>query len=155
MANPNPNLLTRPVIKKGSKGVDVKFAQKQLKVYMPSEAYLVVVDGDFGDKTDAAVKAFQNKCGITADGIIGDATWKRLGPQVNSSLIEHYSGYKKTSFTEVQRLLKLGGKYSGDLDGIWGVGSENGVKNFQKAYGLTQDGIWGMQCWSLTEGGFF
>lgn len=155
MANPNPNLLSRPVIRLNSRGVDVKFAQKQLQVFVPEAAYGVTVDGDFGDKTEAAVKAFQRKCGLTADGVVGAETWRRLGPQVNSSLIEHYAGFKKTAFTEVQRLLKLGNRYFGELDGLWGVGTENGVKGLQRAYGVTADGIWGMQCWSLTEGGFF
>lgn len=35
-------------------------------------------DGDFGTNTVAAVKAFQRKNGLTADGIIGSATWAKL-----------------------------------------------------------------------------
>ncbi len=32
-------------------------------------------DGDFGPKTQAAVKAYQTQRGLTADGIVGDQTW--------------------------------------------------------------------------------
>ena len=33
------------------------------------------VDGDFGPKTEAAVKAYQQDRGVQADGIVGDQTW--------------------------------------------------------------------------------
>ncbi len=155
MANPNINYLTYAVIKKGSKGADVKFAQKQLKVYMPSEAYYVVVDGDFGTVTDTAVKAFQKKCGLTQDGVIGAETWRRLGPQVNNSLTDHYPGFKKESIAEVQRLLRLGNRCLDNPDGLWGLKTENGIKGFQRDYGLTQDAIWGRQCWGIIEQGWY
>jgi putative chitinase len=34
--------------------------------------------GNFGPKTEEAVKAFQLKNGLTADGIVGDGTWKKI-----------------------------------------------------------------------------
>lgn len=154
MPNPNPNYLTYPVIQSGSTGPDVKFAQKQLQVYLPSESTGMVIDGSFGPKTTEVMKAFQRKCGISADGIAGGGTWPRLGPQVNSVLIEHYAGYKKRSIEEVQRLLKLGARYTGTVDGLWGPNTENAVKSFQRAYGLTDDGIWGRQCWAIVEQGY-
>lgn len=36
------------------------------------------VDGDFGPKTLAAVKAYQTQNGLVADGIVGPKTWKKL-----------------------------------------------------------------------------
>lgn len=60
-------------LRKGDKGEDVKTLQKLLGV---------AVDGDFGQKTHAAVVAFQKAhadiCGA-ADGIVGEKTWKALG----------------------------------------------------------------------------
>jgi peptidoglycan hydrolase-like protein with peptidoglycan-binding domain len=38
----------------------------------------VVVDGDFGAKTEAAVRAFQQAHGMVPDGIVGPQTWAAL-----------------------------------------------------------------------------
>ena len=34
--------------------------------------------GNFGPKTEEAVKAWQAKNGLTADGIVGDGTWNKI-----------------------------------------------------------------------------
>ena len=149
---PDPNYLTYAVIQLNSSGKDVKFAQKQLKVYMPSEAYYVIVDGAFGSITETAVKAFQKKSGLTQDGVVGGGTWPRLGPNVYSGMASYWN--KELSIKEVQRLLKLAGRYTGDIDGIFGTGTLNAIKNFQQSYGITQDGIWGKQCWGIVEQGW-
>ncbi len=39
------------------------------------------VDGRVGKKTKAAVKKFQRKHGLTADGVVGEKTWALLKPQ--------------------------------------------------------------------------
>ena len=61
-------------IKKGSKGDDVKLLQKTLI----EKGYAVSVDGTFGDKTHEAVYEFQKNAKLTADGVVGPATWKVL-----------------------------------------------------------------------------
>ena len=57
------------LLKKGSKGEDVKKLQEKLGV----EAI-----GTFGPKTEAAVKAWQKANGLKDDGIVGDGTWSKL-----------------------------------------------------------------------------
>lgn len=61
--------------KKGMEGVQVKGLQTMLKDY---GYYSATIDGKFGDKTLAAVKAFQKAEGLTVDGIVGEKTWSRL-----------------------------------------------------------------------------
>lgn len=55
----------------GDKGVKVKELQEAL---IREGFYKGTVDGDFGPKTDAAVRTFQRKKGMVADGIVGDRT---------------------------------------------------------------------------------
>lgn len=45
--------------------------------------------------------------------------------------------------TQIQKKLSQWGYYSGDIDGIYGSGTERAVKSFQKKNGLTADGIAG------------
>ena len=64
------------VLRKGSKGNEVKEVQRRLKQW---GYYSGSVDGVFGAGTRAAVIAFQKKNGLTADGVVGKATYKALG----------------------------------------------------------------------------
>ena len=65
------------LLKLGSEGEDVKKLQIKLGVDPI---------GKFGPKTDAAVKAWQSANGLTADGVVGPATWsKMMGEGTTSS----------------------------------------------------------------------
>lgn len=67
----------RPTIRKGSTGEDVKFCQEcLLKLHYDLGSY--GADGKFGNKTVAAVKAFQKDHGLNADGVVGPLTWDAL-----------------------------------------------------------------------------
>ena len=57
------------ILKKGSKGVEVKELQGLLHLYQ---------DGIFGALTEEAVIEFQKANGLTPDGIVGDNTWAKL-----------------------------------------------------------------------------
>lgn len=63
------------VTKEGMKGVQVQGLQTMLKGY---GFYSASIDGDFGPKTLASVKAFQKAEGLDVDGIVGEKTWSRL-----------------------------------------------------------------------------
>ena len=64
------------VLKQGSKGGEVREVQRRLKLW---GYYNGSVDGVFGAGTRSAVIAFQKKNGLTADGVVGKATYKALG----------------------------------------------------------------------------
>lgn len=68
------------VLKQGATGGEVKEVQRRLKTW---GYYNGSVDGVFGAGTKSAVIAFQKKNGLTADGVVGKATYKALG--MNSS----------------------------------------------------------------------
>lgn len=66
----------RAMLRKGSTGQSVVLLQQKLAVHGGSVHLLV--DGNFGPKTEAAVKAFQSVNGLTVDGIVGLRTWAAL-----------------------------------------------------------------------------
>ncbi len=57
-------------LKRGAKGPRVAFVQKVLGLH---------ADRIYGKQTKRAVKRFQRRHGLTADGIVGPATWSALG----------------------------------------------------------------------------
>jgi len=61
-------------LRKGDSGDAVRFLQERLN----AKGFHVVADGDFGKKTDTAVRQFQASCNLKADGWVGDQTWERL-----------------------------------------------------------------------------
>lgn len=72
----------RPTLRRGSRGAPVQELQTRLNVWIAatpgSGLAPLVVDGIFGVRTDAAVRAFQRNQGLTVDGIVGPQTWARL-----------------------------------------------------------------------------
>ena len=62
-------------LQKGNKGNDVKTVQRLLNAMMDAK---LEVDGDFGNNTRVAVKAFQKANALTCDGVVGEKTWDKL-----------------------------------------------------------------------------
>lgn len=65
------------MLKRGMKGADVKTLQAALIAYGFS-CGAAGADGDFGSGTETALKKFQTKYGLGADGIAGNGTWGKL-----------------------------------------------------------------------------
>lgn len=129
------------VLKVGSTGTAVSTLQKNLtKLGYDTKG----TDGIFGNNTKAAVIEFQKAYGLTADGIVGNATQNAITKALNyhnQGLLT--VGSRGTKVTELQKnLTKLGYNTNG-IDGIFGAGTQNAVIAFQRANGLTQDGIVG------------
>ena len=83
------------LLKKGSKGEDVKKLQKFLGLKD---------DGDFGDKTEIAVKKWQKENGLKDDGIVGDGTWSKMFGGVAPSVIKEDVVIPKTGTLNIDKL---------------------------------------------------
>ena len=134
-------------LEKGSTGSDVKDLQTKLKKLGYYDAY---VDGDYGDTTVAAVKAFQKKYNLTADGIAGKETLKKLDSVYKNADSDKDDdslrmGDSGSAVKDLQTKLKKLGYYSGTVDSTFGSGTYAAVRAFQKKYNLTADGVAGSE----------
>ena len=134
-------------LEKGSTGSAVKDLQTKLKKLGYYDAY---VDGDYGDTTVAAVKAFQKKYNLTADGIAGKETLKKLDSVYKNADSDKDDdslrmGDSGSAVKDLQTKLKKLGYYSGTVDSTFGSGTYAAVRAFQKKYNLTADGVAGSE----------
>ncbi|MBP3542293.1 MAG: peptidoglycan-binding protein [Clostridia bacterium] len=165
-------------LEKGSQGAAVRNLQKQLK---DLGYYSGSIDGDYGDGTVAAVTAFQQNYGLTADGVAGKATQNAIYSALNgggstgsgggstggSSNPDNYgktassNGYTTVSqnsgsvsnVAAVQSALSAKGYYNGNFDGDFGSGTEQAVRDYQAAMGLRVTGMAGPCTQRLLFGG--
>jgi peptidoglycan hydrolase-like protein with peptidoglycan-binding domain len=72
-----------PTLSAGATGAAVEELQRQLNRWItatqPAGLAPLVVDGIFGPRTAAAVRAYQRAHGLVVDGIAGPRTWASLG----------------------------------------------------------------------------
>jgi hypothetical protein len=77
-ANPAPKpqgaASTAPTVRRSDSGDTVTAIQYLLR----QSGQDVVVDGDFGEQTEGAVRDFQTSKGLTVDGVVGPQTWSAL-----------------------------------------------------------------------------
>jgi len=104
-------------------------------------------DGCFGELTEAAVKAFQHRRGLTITGIVDKGTWKAL-VEATYKLGDRFLYLRSPFFRgddvrELQTSLNTIGFNTGKVDGIYGETTERALREFQRNFGLTSDGIFG------------
>jgi len=131
-------------------------------------------DGHFGPDTQAAVREFQRINGLNPDGVIGPATWNRItqiwvgvtrladlnsegvriGIGATPPNVVLRNGSSGNDVRQLQWLLNYISQYypvvPGDItvDGRFGAGTENSVREFQRNFGLNPDGIVGPNTWN-------
>ncbi len=138
----------------------------------PAIPKIYPVDGIFAKETEEAVRAFQRIFNLTPDGIVGRATWyavlrifaavKRLSELNSEGLrIEDISsafpdvlrqGAQSSGVQNLQYMLAYVAQYENSvppipITGYFGQQTENAVRAFQQAYGLSPDGIVGRETW--------
>jgi len=141
-----------PLVRQGNQNHPVETLQYLLR----ARGHNVAVDGIFGPKTDAAVRAFQKQKGLAVDGIVGPYTWSAL-------IITVKQGSQGDAVRGVQEEFQFR-NLSGDpskglqVDGIFGPKTDAAVRGFQKALhqdipSVAVDGIVGPVTWQALVSG--
>ncbi len=104
---------------------------------------------NFGDATQDAVSGFQSKRGLWVDGIVGPDTWRALvsaGYKLGSRILYHRVPMMRgDDIAELQRRLNSLGFDSGNVDGIFGPDTLQGLLDFQANRRLAEDGLAGAE----------
>ena len=125
--------------------------------------YSGTISGHFGSKTEAAVMSFQKANGLSADGVAGSKTLAKIATALGNSSSSSSSnssssnsssssaasssllkqGTKSEAVRTLQQNLKTLGYYTGSVTGNFGPLTKEAVYSFQKANGLSADGVAG------------
>ncbi len=157
------------VLRRGDTGMEVRLVQFWLRLAADNYTSLaaVSVDGNFGAATEKAVTAFQSLFGLTADGVVGRATWDKLN-EVALAVVNEIvdpnvapgqftttvrEGSRGTAVRAVQYYLRRLSAYYNDIpsvtvDGVFGAATTKAVKAWQARAGLTVDGVVGRLTWN-------
>jgi peptidoglycan hydrolase-like protein with peptidoglycan-binding domain len=109
----------------------VEALQRELK---KAGVYSGALDGVYGPATQASLKKLQQQVGVPPTGLFDQTTWKAAVAK----------NQLKTSQTvmSLQLALKTLGYIDGDINGKYDVDTELGVRAFQRASGMSADGVW-------------
>ena len=142
----------------GMKSDAVRRLQEDLKTL---NYYTGTVTGNYGTITQEAVRRFQKKNGLAADGIAGPRTLSKLatlmsggvsggtgssgsvssGTVTSGTLLKQ--GSSGAAVRALQENLKTLGYYTGTVTGNYGSLTKEAVRQFQKKNGLAADGVAG------------
>ena len=126
------------VMQQGDEGEDVKSVQQRLYElgYITDKGNIT---GTFGEKTEAAVKEFQERNKLTGDGKVGNVTMEKLYSTEVVSKFYSVGDESDEIKTFQERLQKLG-YYDGKASGEYTKATAAAVREFQSANGLVVDG---------------
>lgn len=155
-------------LRRGSSGPSVVVIQVELNRISqnyPAIPKLAATDGIFGSRTEATVRSFQEIFGLTADGIVGKATWYELvrlytavtalselrsqGQQFYSINWEYpdpiQQGDTGEKVRHLQYMLSILSSYISNIppltiDGIFGTATWDAVVAAQRWFGLPETG---------------
>jgi peptidoglycan hydrolase-like protein with peptidoglycan-binding domain len=123
----------------GPKVAAVQVALKRIGLYNAT------VDGVRGPLTKAAIVRFQRRRGLSVDGVVGPQTRSAFGkrgrPAFGSRTMKR--GDRGWDVAAMQYILARRGYPPGAIDAVFGPMTDTALRNFQRALGLSPDGLAG------------
>lgn len=136
---------SKPADKPKSSGGDAYI--RGVQQFVVDYGFSIAIDSIAGPLTKKGlIKVLQSElnkqfgAGLAVDGI--------PGPKTYAALVTVRKGAKGNITKVLQALLYIAGHNPGKLDGDFGGGTEKAVRSYQKAKGLTVDGVPGRATWT-------
>ena len=162
-------------LRRGSSGpyvVVVQVSLNRIAQNYPAIPKIATVDGIYGSRTEASVRAFQQIFGLTPDGIVGKDTWYALvrlytavtrlselrsqGQRFYSIDWQYpnslYPGDRGNKVRHLQYMLSMMSEFIDEIpelniDGIYGPDTESAVRAAQRWFGLPVNGVADARTW--------
>ena len=144
-------------LRNGAFGPDTALVQTQLS----GLCFPTSIDGIYGASTTQAVRAYQASKGLTPDGVTGYNTWTSLvqtwaaqypqdpvpypGVVVGQGTVGSMPKYLQQGLNSLRVLYPAQPQLAGD--GVYGSGTAQSVRIFQRQFALTMDGQAGAVTW--------
>jgi len=140
-----------PTLRVGSRGTAVTRLQRLLT----DNGFPATIDGIFGPRTEAAVRAFQTSRGLAVTGIVDIRTWTALGvncvgptppPPTPGACPTLSIGSRGAAVVRLQQLLTNAG-FPLVADGVFGTRTQGAVIAFQRSRNLPATGVVNVATW--------
>lgn len=144
-------------LRNGAFGPDTALMQTQLT----GLGFSTAIDGIYGASTTQAVRGYQASKGLTPDGVIGYNTWTSLvqawaqqypldpvpypGVVVGQGTLGSIPKYLQQGLNTLRAIYTAQPQLAGD--GVYGSGTAQSVRIFQRQFALTMDGQAGQVTW--------
>ncbi len=125
---------------------------------MNRNSKIIILQGDLNDLGDLfknILEDLQNKNIMTQTDLVDLEDWEMFTPEIDNALVKALNskptlrlGSTGPYVTELQEILAKLLYYTGNIDGNFGINTENAVKEFQINNRLMADGIVGRDTWS-------
>ena len=153
-----PTFSGSTVLRRNSSGSEVRRLQEALHAL---EFYEGTITGNYGGLTQEAVRLFQKKYDLNADGVAGPKTLSKIASLLGDAdgTTPVVDSVKPTQTSSAVALLRQGMKgdlvealqedltaldfYSGTITGSYGNLTKEAVRQFQREHGLSSDGVAG------------
>lgn len=132
-----------PTLNAGARGADVALMQRLLTYGGDPVAITELL----GPTTAQLVRDFQQRHGLSADGVVGPMTWHALEPTLRP-------GDSSGAVKALQAELNAKQGYELPLTGYFGDQTRSAVIDFQQEMGLTADGVVGRATWDALTSHF-
>ncbi len=123
----------------------------ELQELLNAHGFRLKVDGDFGERTAAAVATYQRQHGLRIDSIVGEQTWAALKTTVQPGCRSLRLGHTGADVFELQWLLQIC-SYELARDGIFGEETKRAVIAFQQRHKLQDLGWVDRITWRVLRG---
>lgn len=124
----------------------------ELQELLCAHGYKLKIDGDFGGRTEAAVRALQRQYGLKMDSIVGPKTWACLKRNLQPGCRVLRLGHSGADVYELQGLLQVHG-HPVRRTGYFDDETLQAATSFQQRHHLAEEGQVGPITWTILRGG--